>query len=92
MWRVTWSRRVEKQLDRIPEHIVSKFRAWAIAVEAEGLLAIRKLPGFHDEPLRGDRQGQRSIRLNKAYRVIYVEGHNGDLQIVEVIEVNKHEY
>ncbi len=92
MWKVTWSKHVEKQLDRIPEFIVSKFRDWAIAVETDGLLATRKLPGLHDEPLRGERQGQRSVRLNRAYRVIYVEGARGELQIVEVIEVNKHDY
>ncbi|STX29298.1 Uncharacterised protein [Legionella beliardensis] len=25
----------------------------------------RKSPGWHDEPLKGERAGQRSIRLNK---------------------------
>ncbi len=47
---------------------------------------------FHDEPLQGNRRGQRSIRLNQAYRAIYLETSDGDLELVEIIEVTKHEY
>jgi proteic killer suppression protein len=57
-----------------------------------GLRETRKSPGFHDEPLRGNRNGQRSVRLNKAYRAIYVEKIDGTVEFIEVVEVNKHEY
>lgn len=40
----------------------------------------------------GRRQGQRSVRLNRAYRAIYVEHENGEVELIEVLEVNKHEY
>lgn len=92
MWRVVWSNKVEKQLRRIPDHIQRKFQAWAAAVEEDGLPTVRKLSGFHDEPLKGQRYGQRSIRLNRAYRAIYVERRSSEIELVEVIEVNKHEY
>lgn len=92
MWRVDWSDKVDKQLSRCPDHIQRKFRAWALAVEEDGLYAVRKLPGFHDEPLKGTRRGQRSIRLNRAYRAIYAERKDGEIELVDVIEVNKHEY
>jgi hypothetical protein len=46
---------------------------------------------LHDEPLKGDRKGQRSIRLNQAYRAIYVVV-SGAAQFVRVEEVNKHRY
>ena len=49
-------------------------------------------PGVSDEPLKGKRSGQRSIRLNKSYRAIYVINRDGGVEIVEVQEVNKHEY
>ena len=91
-WKVAWSDKVEKQLSKVPEHIQRKFRAWAQAVEEDGLPVVRRLPGFHDEPLKGVRTGQRSIRLNRAYRAIYVERSNDDIELVDVIEVNKHEY
>lgn len=52
----------------------------------------RKYSGFHDEPLKGRRLGQRSVRLSKAYRAIYLETSCGQYQIIEVVEVNKHDY
>ena len=90
--RVTWSDKVDKQLSRIPVYIRDKFIAWALAVERVGLPETRKLPGFHDEPLKGPRKGQRSIRLSRSYRAIYIESSGGQVQLVEVIEVNKHDY
>ena len=57
-----------------------------------GLLETRKISGFHDEPLRGDRFSQRSIRLNRAYRAIYIVDEYEKIVTVKVIEVNKHEY
>ncbi len=90
-WHVTWDKKLDKDLRKIPHFIVEKFRAWVVAVETDGLYAVRKLPSFHDEPLKGQRLGQRSIRLNKAYRAIYIEGKGG-VCVVQVIEVNKHDY
>ncbi len=84
--------RVERTLNKLPEFIVLKLLAWAKRVEIYGLEEIRKIPGFHDEPLKGNRQGQRSIRLNKAYRAIYEVEHSGQIRIIKIIEVNKHEY
>ena len=51
---------------------------------------MRKVPGYHDEPLRGKRAGQRSVRLSRSYRAIYME--EMDKVLVKVLEVNKHEY
>ena len=61
-------------------------------VEESGIREVRKFKGFHDEPLKGSRRGQRSVRLNKAYRAIYVEHEEGEIELIEVLEVNKHEY
>lgn len=83
---------MNKQLETIPVHILEKFRAWVLAVETDGLRRTRILPGFHDEPLKGKRKGQRSIRLSRAYRAIYIESKDGYVELIEVIEVNKHEY
>ena len=77
---------------KLPKQIVEHVRYWAESVERFGLPEIRKLPGYHDEPLKGQRHGQRSIRLNKAYRLIYEEDSSGDYVVVGVMEVNKHEY
>lgn len=80
----------EKQLKKLPLNIKQALRYWAESVERYGIREVRKLPGYHDEPLKGDRKGQRAVRLNKAYRAIYVEKNEG-IEIT-VIEVNKHEY
>lgn len=72
--------------------MAAKFFEWADAVRLVGLGGVRKRPGFHDEPLRGNRLGQRSIRLNRSYRAIYVETRSGSVELVEVVEVTQHDY
>jgi len=66
--------------------------AWVGAVQLDGLEQTRKLPGYHDEPLRGEWRGCRSIRLNRSYRVIYSIQSDGFLEFILVEAVNKHEY
>ncbi|MBI2603239.1 MAG: type II toxin-antitoxin system mRNA interferase toxin, RelE/StbE family [Deltaproteobacteria bacterium] len=90
--KVIWEKKVDRQLSKIPDYIQKKFMAWALAIEKEGIRVLRKSPGFHDEPLKGQRSGQRSIRLSKAYRAIYIETRDGRIELIEVIEVSKHEY
>jgi len=75
----------------MPNHIQQKLRGWVELVEEEGPEEARKVKGFHDEPLKGKRWGQRSIRLNRAYRAIYVVIKE-KIEFVSVEEVSKHEY
>lgn len=89
---VTISKFAEKQLRKIPAQIRENLYIWAKSVEIRGIGEVRKLKGYHDEPLKGKRQGQRSIRLNRAYRAIYEESQNGEVTLVGVLEVNKHDY
>ena len=81
-----------KQLRRMPRHIVENLAAWVDDVEARGLEAVRKIPGYHDEPLHGDRQGQRAIRLSRAYRAVYVVQEDEEGTFVSIEEVSKHDY
>lgn len=90
--KVTWRKSLYKQLDKLPDFIVEKFQTWVDVVELMGIHKVRMNPGYHDEPLGGKRAGQRSIRLNRAYRAIYIERRDGSVEFLEVIEVNKHEY
>jgi proteic killer suppression protein len=90
--RVEFRPRAYKSLRTLPGHIVLKLKAWIAGVELLGLREIRKRPGFHDEPLHGDRRRQRSIRLSQAYRAIYIETSSGEIELVEILEVTKHEY
>jgi toxin HigB-1 len=60
-------------------------------VQARGLEEVRKVPGFHDEPLSGQRQHQRSIRLNLHWRAVY-EVHGDEVKVALVVEVIPHSY
>ncbi|CAM2888055.1 type II toxin-antitoxin system mRNA interferase toxin, RelE/StbE family [Legionella anisa] len=84
--------KAKKNLTKVPEYIKEKLLLWVDSVERIGINKTRIIPGYHDELLKGDRSGQRSIRLNKAYRAIYIEKENKEIVIISVIEVNKHEY
>ena len=86
------SRTFEKQLKKVPHFIKEAVAIWISTVELEGLPDMRKARGYHDEPLKGDRRGQRSVRLNRAYRLIYSENNTGQVTIVMLLEVHKHEY
>jgi proteic killer suppression protein len=89
---VKMAKQAERDLTKCPSYIISKFKYWVGLVEVFGLHSAQKIKGFHDEPLKGSRVRQRSIRLNKNYRVIYTILRDGLLAFVLVLEVNKHEY
>lgn len=89
---VDLTKNAKDNLNKVPAHIKSKLLIWVDSVEQLGIHQTRKIPGYHDEPLKGKRVGQRSIRLSKSYRAIYVTTNSGDMDIIAVEEVNKHEY
>jgi proteic killer suppression protein len=90
--KINLSRLAKSQLKKIPDHIFRKYLYWLDLIETIGLLEARKYQGFHDEPLRGRRNGQRSVRLSKSYRLIYRQLQESKFEVIEIIEVNKHEY
>jgi proteic killer suppression protein len=92
MWKVRWDKAVQKQLFKLPDHIVGSFYDWAKAVETDGMEEVRKLAGYHDEKLHGEMQGMRSVRISKAYRVFYYEARDGTIKVAQVTKVIKHEY
>jgi toxin HigB-1 len=88
--KISKSKTFEKQLERVPDFIRKKVMFWVFAVESQGIWQVAKSRGYHDEPLHGKRKGHRSIRLNKAYRLIY--RIIADRVHIELLEVHKHEY
>lgn len=63
--KINISKRAQKDLKKIPKHIVKNFQRWALLVEDAGLVEVR---------------------------LFYIEMPNGEINIVNVLEVNKHEY
>jgi proteic killer suppression protein len=90
--KVEVTRRAEKSLAKAPRQAAVNFFTWKREVEEHGLEIIRKIPGYHDEPLEGKLKGKiRSIRLGLGYRAFYrVVGSS--VKCVFVEEVNKHDY
>ena len=93
-YQVTYSKQADKDISKLQKHLLIKLRKWAKSVKENGILETRKIKGYHDEPLKGNRKGQRSIRLSKGYRAFYTEYDNGSIELnyIEVDEVNKHDY
>lgn len=83
---------VIKSFRKLPHYVVARLKEWVKSVEEKGIREVRKSTGYHDEPLRGKRRGQRSVRLTRAYRIIYSEYKDGCIEVVLVEEVNKHDY
>ena len=88
---VVISENAKKSLKKVPFYIAVKLQAWINDIEVRGLEEVRKVPGWHDEPLHGKRKGQHSIRLSKSYRAVYVI-KKSQIEFVSIEEVHKHVY
>ena len=89
---VVFVKGLDKELVRLPKHVVDKLLGWVEAVETEGLQNVRRRAGYHDEPLRGRRSGQRSIRLTRSWRAVFVVIGDRHVEFVRIEEVHHHEY
>ena len=90
MWHIQERKEIVKQCQKLPRHIVKKYELWKNIIFRHGPEKLREFPGFHDEPLRGKRIGERSSRLSLQYRVIY--SIERDTVTVYVLEITPHQY
>ena len=90
MWEVLEHRRVDRQLDQLPDDVLKRYEKWKDIVAISGPAGLKLIKGFHDESLKGRWAGHHSSRLNRQYRVIYrVERER---VVVEVVSVTAHDY
>jgi plasmid maintenance system killer protein len=90
MWHIYEHRNIEKVVSKLPVQVIKKYELWKDIVFRHGPEKLKEFPGFSDEKLKGNRQRQRSSRLNQQYRVIYeVEK---EIIAVYVIEITPHKY
>jgi proteic killer suppression protein len=90
MWHIFEHKSLSGICRKLPPQVVKKYEIWKALVFRHGPGKLREFSGFHDEKLRGGREGQRSSRLSIHYRVIYeVEK---EIVTVRVVEINPHEY
>jgi proteic killer suppression protein len=90
MWRIKEHRDIENTCRGLPAAVVKKYEVWKDIVFRHGPKKLREFPGFHDEKLKGKREGQRSSRLSLQYRVIYAV--ENDIVTVFVLEITPHNY
>lgn len=85
------TKKAQKDLKNVPIYVAVNLHKWVDDIEERGLKEVRKVKSYHDEPVKGERKGWRSIRLTKAYRAFYRVVKEGN-EVVELQGVNKHEY
>ncbi len=90
MWLIKEHHDIEKVCRKLPITVVKKYELWKNIVFRHGPQKLKEFPGFHDEKLKGTREGQRSSRLSLQYRVIY--SVERDIITVLVLEITPHEY
>ena len=90
MWQIKEHRDIPKEISGLPKEILKKYELWKNIIFRHGPEKLKEFPGFHDEKLKGDRQGQRSSRLNLHYRVIYTVYE--EVVTVLVLEITPHKY
>jgi len=90
MWRIREHHKLGKVVQTLPLQVVKKYELWKNIVFRHGPDKLREFPGFHDEKLKGDREGQRSSRLNIQYRIIY--SVEKEAVTVYVIDITPHKY
>ncbi len=88
--KVIYTKLFEKQLEKCPNSIQQKALLWIQTIERFSILEVRKRPSYRDKPLKGNRRGQRSVRLSRGYRLIYCELQK-EVHI-QLMEVHKHDY
>ena len=70
----------------LPTQIQKRARAKLLAVDAAAILDdLRTPPGNRLEPLKGDRKGQHSIRINDQWRICFV-WRDEDAWDVEIVD------
>ena len=94
MSEISISKKAMKYLQRVQPHIRYIFQAWVKIIEQKGIEKVQKMQRFKAHLLKGDRKGQRAIKLNKFIRVIYeLEKRNNGQCIVKVKEIRgDHDY
>ena len=83
-----------------PEHLIGKQKIPVVVVKQyqkkvnilisiTGLNELYSFRSLNFEALKGNREGQYSIRLNKQYRLLFRINKNEELEII-IIEISKH--
>lgn len=90
MWQINEHRDIQKICRKLPIQVVKKYELWKEIVFRHGPEKLREFPGFRDESLAGELEGQRPSRLSLQYRVIYFVER--EAVTVSVLSITSHKY
>jgi len=90
MWHIWEHKHLAKIIAKLPSQVVKKYELWKDIIYCHGPEKLKEFPGFNNEKLHGDREGQFSSRLNIHFRVIYQVDR--EAITVFVIEITPHNY
>ena len=90
MWRIEEHRRIDTQVDSVPNDILKRYEKWKDIASISGPTGLKLIKGFHDEALSGKWKGYRSSRLVLQWRVIY-RLISEDL-LFQVASITAHDY
>jgi addiction module RelE/StbE family toxin len=90
MWRIEEHRRIDKQVNSVPNDTLKRYEKWKDIASISGPAGLRLIKGFHDEALSGRWKGYRSSRLGLQWRVIY-RVNKEDL-LFQVASITAHNY
>lgn len=90
MWRIEEHRRIDTQVDSVPNDILKRYEKWKDIASISGPTGLKLIKGFHDEALSGKWKGYRSSRLGLQWRVIY-RLISEDL-LFQVASITAHDY
>ncbi|MBT3343832.1 MAG: type II toxin-antitoxin system mRNA interferase toxin, RelE/StbE family [Gemmatimonadetes bacterium] len=90
MWHILEHHDIGKACRKAPPQVLKKYELWKDIVFRHGPAKLKEFPGFGDEQLIGNREGQRASRLSLQYRVIYTV--EADVVSVYVLELTAHNY
>ncbi len=90
MWRIEEHRRIDKQVDAVPNEVLKRYEKWKDIASISGPPCLRLIKGFDDEALSGRWKGYRSSRLGLHWRVIYRV--IPEEMLFQVASITAHEY
>ena len=86
------TKQAQKDLRKIPKHILLQLDLWVEIIKEEGYRSMQLIKGYNDHALIGDRKGQRSSYLSRSWRVIYTIDEQKSYLLIEILEINHHDY
>ena len=89
VYKVQQSHQVEKLINnnRLPKAVKDRFKQWATEVEQKGLEEVRRVPGYHDEPIKS-LPGRRSVRVGEGFRACYETFIENGIEVLKVITIS----